>query len=347
MSPDDRTTDRITDRIKQWHDAKAWNDFVAANSGTVCHLFQWKSIIEKAYGQRCIFLASENQSGLTGVLPLVHTRSPFWGDTLTSMPYLDYGGILSSSEQAELLLFDEAKRIAAELGLELNLRFREPPSLQIPFSRRRVTMLLQLADSIDAMWTQLPSARRNRIRKGQRNGLSGSWHGEEALEEFYGVFAANMRDLGSPVHGIGFMREILRRLPDNASILLIRHLGKAIGGAVCLTHADEISVPWASALRSSFHQCPNPVLYWEIMKFGIKHGLRTLDFGRSSFGDGTYEAKRQWGAELAPLHWFFDPQQDDTVSNSSKYRLMCRVWQRVPVAATRWIGPWIRKGISG
>lgn len=107
-----------------------------------------------------------------------------------------------------------------------------------------------------------------------------------------------------------------------------------------------MSIPWVSSLRPYFNRCPNQVLYWEAMRYGIDHGCRFLDLGRSSRGDGTYEAKRQWGAEPLQLYWACEPDLgEQTGEASGKYMKAVRLWQRLPVPLTKLAGPWIRKGL--
>lgn len=351
--PDSRATVRAAKQtatglhLCDWSDQERWDSFVMnATDGTVCHLFAWKAVIEQAYGHRTFYLAACDRSGLRGVLPLVLTRSPLFGVHLTSMPYLDYGGILSDDDEATCALLERARQIGAAEGATLNLRYKGQPGLDLPTSLKRVTMLLELGDCEADLWARLPAERRNRIRKGQKNGLEVSFHGEEGVEDFFDVFARNMRDLGSPVHGLAFFQTILRTLKERAVVLLVRDGHRTIGAAVCLLSGETISIPWVSSLRPYFRRCPNQVLYWEAMRYGIAHGCRILDFGRSARGDGTFEAKRQWGANPVQLHWVYESGVAETEDHASQqHATAIRLWQRLPVPLTKAVGPWIRKGL--
>jgi hypothetical protein len=50
-------------------------------------------------------------------------------------------------------------------------------------------------------------------------------------------------------------------------------------------------------------QCPNMLLYWEMIRDALARGLRVFDFGRSTPDESTYQFKRQWGAQPAPMFW--------------------------------------------
>ena len=201
-----------------------------------------------------------------------------------------------------------------------------------------------------ALPANIAAAARNegvRAAKGEKNGLTATWCGAEALDDFYGVFAVNMRDLGSPVHSRAFFRLMLEELPGTARVLVVRDGGgRAVGAAVCLFFRDTIMVPWVSSLREAFALCPNFVLYWEVIRYGCENGYRTLDLGRSFKNAGTHEFKRQWGAVDHTLPWI----SIDTVPgaappvdrDASRFAPMIAAWKRLPVPVANLVGPWIR-----
>jgi CelD/BcsL family acetyltransferase involved in cellulose biosynthesis len=160
----------------------------------------------------------------------------------------------------------------------------------------------------------------------------------------------NMRDLGSPVHSLGFFRAMLTALPGTARVLIVRDReGRAVGAAVCLFFRDTIMVPWVSSLREAFALCPNFVLYWEVIRFGCRQGYRVLDLGRSFKSAGTFEFKRQWGAQPHTLPWIFvdgRPGARPSVDrDASRFDALIRAWKRLPVPVANVVGPWIRRQV--
>ena len=57
------------------------------------------------------------------MLPLVLTRSRIFGVHLTSMPHMDYRGILTHNDLARQALLQRALEICAEKKASLNLRY--------------------------------------------------------------------------------------------------------------------------------------------------------------------------------------------------------------------------------
>src|SRR4029077_6184874 len=204
----------------------------------------------------------------------------------------------------ETALIERALALTRERGVGgLGLRQLHPEPVAWPTTDDRVTMLLELTTE-EAAWKGLSSERRNRVRKGEKQGLTAAWCGPDALDEFYEVFAVNMRDLGSPVHSRGFFRAMLKALPGTARGLLVRDKdGRAVGAAVCLFFRDTIMVPWVSSLREAFALCPNFVLYWEVIRFGCKSGYRSRARGRSCKSAGTFEFRRHGGPPPPRCPW--------------------------------------------
>lgn len=336
--------------VKEWNDhPEAWDRFVeAADDGTVMHLHAWKGIVEAAYGHRTVYLAAREGERIRGLLPLTLIRGGFLRRSLVSMPFMDYGGVCANGDsEAEAALVKAALAVAEDEDAFLTLRYHRQPELALPCSLEKLTVVLPLADSAQAQWTRLPAERRNRVRKAQKSGLCTSVHRWDGLPAFYRVFSTNMRDLGSPVHSLGFFREMLTRLGPRARIVLVHAGRQVVGAGIMLLHKKRVAIPWVSSLRSWFQKCPNQLLYWDAMRLAIAEGYEVLDLGRSSRGSSGLEAKRQWGGQPHQLYWYYYPP--DAPPPGEELGGMAwgaSMWQRLPVAMTNVIGPWFRRGIA-
>jgi hypothetical protein len=101
-----------------------------------------------------------------------------------------------------------------------------------------------------------------------------------------------------------------------------------------------------SSLRSSFARGPNQLLYWEALRYGIERGCTVFDFGRSSWNSGTFEAKRQYGAQPEQLYWHRFPAEDGTGDDGAgRLEWATRVWRRLPVPVANTAGALVRGGL--
>ena len=148
-------------------------------------------------------------------------------------------------------------------------------------------MHLALGTDAARAWDGLDRKARNQVRKAEKSGLTWRRGGVELLDRFYGVFARNMRDLGTPVYSRRFFEHVLSTFPATSSVCLVDHGDRTVAGAIALSHRDVLEVPWASSLREYRSQCPNNLLYWRIIEHAIASGrpvarLRPVDAERGN-----------------------------------------------------------------
>jgi serine/alanine adding enzyme len=332
--------------------AGAWQRTVCdLGQSSLAHSPEWFTVIRDAYGHDPLYLSAEDEDGRPGLLPAFVVRRPLFGTVVTSMPFLDTGGPCSpSAALANLLvkgLIAEARRIGAHL---VELRCTERLPLDVQPSQSKVNMTLPLPADAGRLWSKLDKSVRNQIRKAERSGLSIEFGGAQNLEAFYDTFVVRMRDLGSPVHGSGFLSAVLQSFGDRARVVLVRKGSTPVGGLIALAFKDRLAVPWATCLQDYFALCPNMLLYWETLRAACAEGYRRFDFGRSTRDSGTYRFKSQWGAHEEPLFWYDIPigarHQAPAPSADRAAVLLSKMWQRMPLSLTRRLGPPIRKYLT-
>jgi FemAB-related protein (PEP-CTERM system-associated) len=331
---------------------KAWDNYVLHSSeASHCHLSGWRRVIAGSYGHASCYLWAHAGGSVKGVLPLISMRSFVFRRALVSMPFLDDGGICADDEHVRAQLSEQALQIYQDQRADiLDLRHRRKNKLDIPVNGSKIIMILKLLDNPDAMWKGFDAKLRNQIRKASKSGVTAAWSGKDGLADFYEVFAANMRDLGSPVHSRKFFEAILDEFRDSARIMLVRKGDRIIGGAVCLCFKDTMIVPWASALREYFSLCPNNLVYWEMIRWGCENGYQRFDFGRSSPDSGTYRFKKQWGTIEEPLQWQSVRRNNGHTAiphaDNNKYQWMVGTWKHLPLSFTKLVGPMVRGQVS-
>jgi serine/alanine adding enzyme len=319
----------------------------ASSQAQLAHAAEWFTIIKRAYGHEPLYLAAESDAGCA-VLPAFVVRRPLFGTVVTSMPFLDSGGPCSASPAVAALLVDrliaEARQRRARM-LELRCADRLPIDAQ-PIDSK-VNMTLALDGDPGALWRRFDKGVRNQIRKAERSGLGVEFGGPAHLPAFYDTFVERMRDLGSPVHALAFLGAVVDGFGSRARVVLVKKGSATIGGLVAVAFKDRLIVPWATCLKEHFALCPNMLLYWETIRTACIDGFARFDFGRSTRQSGTFQFKRQWGAQEEPLFWYripITPRQSSAHSDRSGSRdLFARMWQRLPLAVTRQVGPHIRK----
>lgn len=333
-------------------DGTTWDAFVASHQdSTNYHQYGWRKIVEKSFGHSTYYLTALNtDNDICGILPLVHIESRLFGSFLVSLPFFSYGGLLFYENNAGEALLSNARRIVNEVCADhVELRHMHSRQHGLATKQHKVTMILDLENVEETQWKALDAKVRNQVRKAEKSGLTAITGHMDLLDGFYEVFCRNMRDLGTPVYGKVFFRNILETFPDTTRIISVMLEEKTVASGIMTWFKDTLEVPWASSIGDFREKCPNNLLYWEAIRFAIRNGARKFDFGRSTPGEGTYRFKKQWGARPVQLYWQYLLEEGKCVPElnpaNPKYRLAIKIWQQLPVLLTKIIGPAIVKNI--
>jgi serine/alanine adding enzyme len=320
-------------------------------AATVYHRPGWLRIISRAFRHRTRYLIAECDGQIAGVLPLAFLSSRLFGHYAVSLPFVNYGGVVADTPDAQRALIDAAIDATARAGasyLELRHTSRTLPALQA--RSHKVAMTLPLEPTPDQQWQRLDKKVRNQVRKGEKSDLQVQIGHLELLQPFYEVFARNMRDLGTPVYSRRFFEEVLTTFPDAARVFVVTSGSRPVAASIVHWHRDRIEVPWASAIRDFNPLCANVFLYWQMLRFACDRRFRTFDFGRSTPGGGTYRFKEQWGAAPAELVWEYwtaagVPIPDRSPDNP-RVALAVKAWQHLPMPLANALGPSIVRNIA-
>lgn len=344
---DSRNQVRVT--VASSSDRDRWDGFVAqCGDEHGYHAWAWQDVFQNAFGHRSIYLLAERGDTVVGVLPLVLIKSRLFGNSLTSLPFLNYGGVLAVDPDAARALVSAARDAAASHRCRhVELRHVTAQFADLPCKRHKVSMRLGVSAQ---MWDGLDRKVRNQIRKAEKSGLVVERGGAALIGDFYKVFARNMRDLGTPVYSRRLFEEVLRAFPDRAQLHIVRLDGAPIAAGFTYRSATMVQLPWASSIREFNSLCANVLLYWDAIQYTHQAGAAVFDMGRSTVNEGTYRFKAQWGAEAVPLHWEYQlleasGEMPNVSPTNPKFQLAIALWQKLPLSVTTRVGPMIVRAI--
>ena len=163
---------------------------------------------------------------------------------------------------------------------------------------------------------------------------------DELIQHFYDIFADVMHRHGTPV----FSRRLFEMLSKNLEATFYVLYDDAIPKAAAVILDDqEISwIPWSGTLSRYMENRPGLLLYWETIKDAFLKRKRIYDFGRSSYGSGTYVFKTRWDAVPVKI----DIIKPRPYNVYKKYNYASTVWKKIPLGVTRWLGPKVCKYLS-
>lgn len=207
-------------------------------------------------------------------------------------------------------------------------------------------MVLELKKNVEEQWRALDAGVRDEVREAKTNALQVVMGRAELLNGFYEVFCRNMRDLGMPVYGRNFFRNVLEEFPDTTKIISVTLKGKTIAASFLTWHKETLEVPWTCSNNDFEQMCPNSLLMWESIRYAIGLGTHRFDFGRLTPDKETDKFSTRWGAKPVQLSWQYLLREGDALPGETqarfKYqRLATQTWQRLPLMLTNFLGPYI------
>lgn len=330
--------------VEQFAGSEAeWDAFARAQRGySHFHRLRWRDVMARMFGHECVYLAARASDGaLEAVLPLVRVRSRLFGHYLVSMPFVNYGGPLGSEIGVRALVAEVSEVARRDRVKLLELRSRIPLDIPLSASHRKLTVLLDLPDSADALFKQFDAKLRSQVRRPQKEGVRVEF-GAEQVRPFFTVFSRHMRDLGTPTQSYAFFEELARAFPDDCWFACA-YLGDVpVAGGCGFRFGDEFEMTWASSLRAYNREAPNMLLYWACMQRAILDGAKVFNFGRCSPGSGTHRFKAQWGGRDVPLWWYGLGMSADATTPSptdGAFSWGPRIWRRLPAPIATAVGP--------
>ncbi len=325
--------------------AEQWDRFVFMQpGGSFFHLVTWKRVIEKTFGYESCYFLAERSGRITGVAPLFSISNWIAGQCLLSVPFGVYGGVCAEDTESELALLHHLKQFALSRNVDfLELRNRNRGLLpDFHPNRRYATFTAPLSEDLEVNWKRLPKDTRYMIRKGEKAGLRAR-QGLNQLEDFYRLFAWNLRHHGTPVFPRALFDNLVEEFPGRVHLLMVYAESRPVTGVLSFYFRDTILPYYAGSTSAANRLAANNFMYWELMKAAAQQGIRCFDFGRSKMGTGAYAFKTQWNMNVELLEYQVYLVRRKTAPNISpvnpKFKLAARIWQRMPMSLTTWLGP--------
>jgi len=332
-------------------DSIAWDHYVAFHPHAYNqHRWCWQAAIRDTFGHNPYYLAAACDGVLRGVLPLFSIRSRIFGNSLVSVPFFSYGGVLADSPVVEEALLAKAAEVAQQLGAHhVELRQGHPLMSFWQEASGKIGMEVTLPPTADELWNSLSPRIRKRVRHARKAGLTHQMGGIEDVESFYRVFAENMRNLGTPVYPKAWFENLCRQSPEDTRILTLWRGDQVAAGAFLMICREMVELPWAVTAEAHRRDFSPLLLYWSMLEWACGRGFHRVDLGRCTPGSGNHAFKLHWTQQEKPLHWYYWLPHGSSVPstrvNNSRFGLAIRVWRHLPLAVANRLGPHIVRAL--
>ncbi|MDX1391820.1 MAG: FemAB family PEP-CTERM system-associated protein [Rheinheimera sp.] len=322
--------------------ALAWDEFVQSrDDGSFFHLSGWQQVIADA-GHRCYYLYASCGGNIVGVLPLARVKSMLFGDALISTPFCVYGGAVGEDD-VKRFLEQEALQLAVSLNVQhLELRYKTAQQNSFTTRSQHAYFACELAPDAEQILAGIKKKQRAVIRHALKEDLHYTL--DEHNDDFYRTYSESVRNLGTPVFSKSFFNKIRQVFPKHCEVLTVRHNNKPVSSVLSFYFNGEV-LPYygggtiqAKALKS------NDYMYYQLMCHAREDkACERYDFGRSKLDSGAYQYKKHWGMTAVELPYQYQlvsaEQLPNLSPNNPKYQVFIRLWQKLPLTVSQWLGP--------
>ena len=332
-------------------DAARWEAYVErAPEATFFHRIGWRTLIEEEFRHRTHYLVAERGGRMVGVLPLAQVRSRVFGHGLVSLPFGVYGGPVADDRATVDALIDAAVARARALGAEhLELRNRTAFRPEWPRQDLYVTFRRVLSTDAEENLLAIPRKQRAMVRKGIKNGLTSAV--DATPERFFELYADNMHRHGTPPFSRRYFARLKETFGEQCEFLVVLDgAERPVSAVLSFYFRDEVLPYYAGDNEAARALAANDFKYWELMRRACARGVRVFDYGRSKRDTGSYDFKKNWGFEPAPLAYEYELFRRSTIPQNNpanpKYRAFIALWRRLPRRAVVAIGPHIVRNLG-
>jgi FemAB-related protein (PEP-CTERM system-associated) len=330
--------------LRDAREAARIDGFVRATDGsTPFHLTGWSRAVARGCGQRARYLVAEAADGaLRGVLPLTEMRHPLFGRALVSAGFAVAGGVLGEAVEP---LAAGAWALARRLGCpSVELRGGAAPAGWTVDADSYLGFVRPLATSDEAELAAVPRKQRAEVRRAL--GLDLVVEVGADLADHYRVYAASVRNLGTPVFPAALFRAVAAEL--DSDVLTVRHQGQAVASVLSLYHIGTVYPYWGGGTAAARALRANDRMYFALMAHARGRGCTRFDFGRSKAGSGAAAFKKNWGFAPEPRRYAARSEgpRREVNPTSPRYAAMVRTWQRLPLPVANLVGPWLARGLG-
>ena len=268
------------------------------------HESVWLAYLEQTQNGRRLLLSIRDGSNLIGYFcGVVVRKGPFriLGSPLRGWMTICMGPALDQFDQSAFLAaLEDFCRSRGIDYVELCAPILEAaPMLTAGFASEDGVSLVVPILPQEKMWQRLTSECRNRIRRGQKNGLRVEVASDpEVMFDFYEQVQVVFAQKHLNFH---HSREMIRALWDHlypvGQLLAVRIFHDTNCVATGIFPFDErVIYFWGGASKSGAnHLCPNELVHWTAMTFAAEHGIPLYDM---CGGGGRFKAK--FGAHAVP-----------------------------------------------
>jgi hypothetical protein len=323
-----------------------WDEFLLKQPDySFFHSAPWAKVLSETYRYRPLYFGRIERGGLSVLIPVMEVRSLLTGKRGVGLPFTDYCEPVLREEKECPEVMNELVRFGKKNGWEsLEIRSGNGAFSEFPASSSYSVHTLDLRPGPEALFRNLRDTTRRNIKKSIREGVTVSLEtSPESVAAFYRLNCLTRRDHGLPPQPGTFFKKIHEHVISRklGFIVLARHGGREIAGAVYFHSREKTIYKYGASLRAAQHLRANNLVMWRAIQWCSHNGYSSFCFGRTELEHtGLRHFKAGWGGREKIIDYYkYDMNKDlFTESNSWGAGMPRAIWKHVPLPLSKIAG---------
>ncbi|MDD5290960.1 MAG: GNAT family N-acetyltransferase [Patescibacteria group bacterium] len=354
--------------LLQRQDEGIWDEFVNNHpEGRFSQTIAYKKVLEETYGYTAKYIVLKKDNQILSVLPIFYWKNILGMKNLVSMPFADYGGVLTKNinkPEADILI-NFVKEIinksdVPSLKINANIDLDKQDHLLNYFVKKKNDQRAVLTLSpAKILWEDVfDRSVKKCVNAAYREGLKCEI--ETSLDSignhFYPLYLKTMKRFGTPPHSLLYFQNKLKYFNDKMKLFLVKDGGVTVAALLGFALGETVQITKTASDLRYWHKRPNDLVHWEFIKWATENNFKRFDFGPVRY-ENQAQYKVKWGAKLLDnySYYLFSQKANKTKEiRSGKSPLgsklfekcFSKIWSYLPVGVTENFGPFIRKNIG-
>jgi hypothetical protein len=300
-------------------DKSEWNDFVEGNKASIFHEWEWRDVLNQAYGYAPLYLMSKGKDKMNGVFPLF-SLGKLGGKRIQSIPFADSAGPVASTPAVHEHLMNAVMNYKEQVGSITWFTTDKPKSVPTglhvsqPFSTFKMDTQ---ASYEDVLKNTIHQKTRNMVFRAEREGIEVHIQsGDAALKRYYPLYAKTMLRLLSLPHPKSFFKQINRHLGSKSVVFMGNRNKKVIAGLWALVDKGTLYI-WGNASDpAALRIGGNNAVYAAAIRYACEDpNIHQVDFGSTIPDTAHHFFKSRWGGKEMPIYQVSTEKGSTTVSH--------------------------------
>lgn len=334
--------------IHPWEDER-WDKFVNHHPhGSIFHLSNWAMIIQNTYRYKPYYIIIENNSGeIEEGFPIFLVDNRLLGKKLISLPFTDYIPCLVNSEDNFAYIIEKVLEIYRRekcKSIEIRSKISDKRFWCSDVAYKTFLLCLK-GKSPSQVWNNFHDSVKRGIKKAKRYRvkivISYSLSG---VRDFYSMNMVTRKKHGLfPQPYLFFFNLWKYIIQKGLGFVMIATIDDTpISSAIFLFYKDILFYKYGASYTEYLSYRPNNLIFWEVINWAFKNGIKYLDFGRTSFeNEGLMRFKRHWGTKEMDLPYYYYPKIKGISSikhSSLRYKIVTSILRKTPLKILQMIG---------